>query len=95
MVVEGLPTIRDKLDRTDEFGDDAKAEKPLGSEDVLGGCSRVTTCHQFAGDIDDAWLVGLSESSPPYQVESLRKFSAAEQIQADREQSLPRCAVKY
>jgi hypothetical protein len=26
MVVEGLPTIRDKLDRTDEFGDDAKAE---------------------------------------------------------------------
>jgi len=32
------PEQIDKFDRANHFGGDAEAEKPLGSQDIAGGC---------------------------------------------------------
>ena len=52
------PEQIDEFDRADHFGGDAEAEKPLGSQDIAGGCRCVPRRHQPAGNIDDAEEAG-------------------------------------
>jgi hypothetical protein len=54
------PKQIDEFNRATHFGGDADAEKPLGSEDVVGGRRRVSRYEQLAGNIDDAEVAGHS-----------------------------------